>query len=356
MAKIFSKSTFKLGFVEWFGAGLAAAALSFLSVLLSRPRDDLRGKTVLITGGSRGLGLALARRCARAGARVSICARDERELNLAASELARTGASIHIWLCDVGDEGALARWIHAVREKWGAIDVLINNAGVIQVGPMNSMDQGDFETAMDVNFWGMVNSTRQVLPSMLEQGMGQLINITSIGGVVPVPHLVPYTCSKFAAVGFSAGASVELAGTGVQVMTVIPGLMRTGSFLHALFKGRRQSELTWFSLSSSAPLISMSVERAARRIIEAYEARESWVVLGVQAKISRFLFALFPSWFMSALAGVNQRVLPASPEHGSLEERLPAKPGLLYRSRFSSPPYTVLGDRAARRYGEASGL
>lgn len=311
---------------------------------------------MLITGGSRGLGLALARRFARDGAHVSIGARDERELDQVASELARSGSRVLTRVCDVADLASVEAWFSDVIALWGRIDVLVNNAGIIQVGPMETMQREDYETALAINFWGMVETTRFALPSMLGNRSGRIINVTSIGGVFPAPHLLPYSCSKFAAVGFSTGASVELAGSGVLVTTVVPGLMRTGSFLHALFKGRRKDEVTWFSLSSSTPFLSISAEKAARRIVEACVGGERWVVLGAQARVARLLFALFPSWTMGVLGTVNRGLLPNAPLKGSLDDRLPAKPGLLYRSRFSSPPFTWLGDRAARKYGEASGL
>src|SRR5213078_5332449 len=122
---------------------------------------------------------------------------------------------------------------------------------------------------MAVIFWGTLYPTLAVLPQMLERRSGRIVNITSIGGKVSVPHLLPYNCAKFAALGFSEGLRAELAKDGVSVATVIPGLMRTGSVVSAEFKGRTEAEFTWFSALARSPLTSMDVRRAARRILAA---------------------------------------------------------------------------------------
>lgn len=94
---------------------------------------------------------------------------------------------------------------------------------------------------------------------------GRIVNITSIGGKVGMPHLLPYTCAKFATVGLSEGLRAELGREGIRVTTIVPGLMRTGSHLKAMFRGQHEQEFTWFSLGASLPLVSMGAERAARQ-------------------------------------------------------------------------------------------
>src|SRR5205807_4694011 len=142
-------------------------------------------------------------------------------------------------------------------------------AGTISVGPIQTMTVEDFRDAMDVMFWGMVYTTLEALPHFQRNQHGRIVNITSIGGKISVPHLLPYSCAKFAAVAFSEGLRAELHGTGVQAITIAPGLMRTGSFLNAEFKGDDEREAAWFSLSASLPGPSMSATRAARQIISA---------------------------------------------------------------------------------------
>ena len=122
---------------------------------------------------------------------------------------------------------------------------------------------------MQVMFWGTVYPTLALLPQFTARKSGRVVNITSIGGKVAVPHLLPYTCAKFAAVGFSEGLHAELRDSGVKVVTIAPGLMRTGSYLNADFKGDAEKESAWFGLSSSMPGLTISGERAARQIADA---------------------------------------------------------------------------------------
>src|SRR5207253_5505608 len=143
--------------------------------------------------------------------------------------------------------------------RFGQIDVLINNAGIIAVGAVPSQTLVDYQEAMDVMFWGVVYPTLAVLPQMMRRGSGHIGNITSIGGKISVPHLVPYGCAKFAAVGFSEGLHAEVKRFGVNVTTVVPGLMRTGSHLDAFFKGKQEYEYGWFALSGTNPLFSIAV-------------------------------------------------------------------------------------------------
>lgn len=200
------------------GVGAAVAA----SALLRRSPDDLEGHVVLITGGSRGLGLSLAREFASRGCRIAICARDRGELANAADDLRARGAEVLTIESDVADQAAVDRMIDRALSHYGRIDILVNNAGEIQVGPVDSMTIADFERSMNIMFWGTVYPTMALLPHMKQRGSGRIVNITSIGGKVAVPHLLPYTCAKFAAVGFSEGLHAELAKSGVKVVTIAP--------------------------------------------------------------------------------------------------------------------------------------
>ncbi|HEX2250393.1 MAG TPA: SDR family oxidoreductase, partial [Gemmatimonadales bacterium] len=216
----------------------AAGALWIARQLRGDGDYTIQGKTVLITGGSRGLGLALAREFARWGARLAICGRDPEALERARASLARAGGEVIAVPCDVTDQRSVESLVEEVRRRLGPVDILINNAGVIEVGPAETMSVVDFEEAMGTNFWGMVYPTLAVLPEMRERKTGRIVNITSIGGKLGIPHLLPYSASKFAAVGFSQGLRAEIAGEGVKVVTVVPGLMRTGSPRNAIFRGQ----------------------------------------------------------------------------------------------------------------------
>src|SRR5204863_2590958 len=128
-----------------------------------------------------------------------------------------------------------------------------------------------------------VHTTLDVMPDMRARREGRIVNISSIGGKVSVPHLLPYSASKFALVGLSEGLRAELAKDGIVVTTVCPGLMRTGSPRNAQFKGQHRAEYAWFTLSDSMPFFSQSAERAARQILSACRHGEAEVVLSLPA-------------------------------------------------------------------------
>jgi NAD(P)-dependent dehydrogenase (short-subunit alcohol dehydrogenase family) len=323
------------------GVGVSLAG----SLIFRNKKADLRGRVVLITGGSRGLGLALAREFAAEGARIAICARDDRELERARQDLESRGAEVMALRCDVASKTSVDEMIREASERFGRIDVLVNNAGVIQVGPVESMTLEDFEEAMNVMFWGVVYPTLAVLENMVGRRSGRIVNITSIAGKVSVPHMMPYNCAKFAAVGFSEGLRAELSGKGVSVTTIAPGLMRTGSYLNALFKGQEEDEAAWFSLGASMPLVSMSAERAAKQIVEATRTGQSERILTAPAKVLARAHGVAPGVTADILGMVARVLLPEAIKatRRSRGRRLP---------RLQLPWMRIalfLGRRAARR-------
>jgi short-subunit dehydrogenase len=327
-------------------AGAAGLGLLLIARAAARRREyDLRGKTVLVTGGSRGLGLVMARELESQGARVAICARDPADLDRARDYLVVRGGQVFAVSCDLSDRGQAEALVRRVDGEFGPIDVLINNAGVIEVGPVETMNLADFEEAMRVNFWAALYTTLAALPT-LRRRRGRIVNICSIGGKVSVPHLLPYCASKFALTGFSEGLHAELAKDGVVVTTVCPHLMRTGSPPNAYFKGHHWAEYTWFSLGDSLPLFSMSAESAARRIITALRRGEAEVILTLQANVAARLNALFPS-LASDLMGLVNRLLPGP---GGIGTRRAL--GGASTSALSPSLLTALGDRASVRNNE----
>ena len=326
---------------------LRALALVTASRLRRRARSmSFRGATVLITGGSRGLGLLLAREFGAQGARVAMCARDADELERAVADLERRGVTVMPLRADVADADQVDATVREVRERWGDIDVLVNNAGIITVGPVETMTLADYQNAMAVNFWGAVHATLAVLPSMRQRGAGRIVNITSIGGKISVPHLLPYSASKFAFVGLSEGLRAELSRDGILVTTVCPGLMRTGSPRNADFKGQHEAEYAWFSISDALPILSIDAERAARQIVRACARGDAEIILSAPAKIAARVHALAPGLVADVLGVVN-RLLPAPGGIG----RAAAKG---HESESAAAPSwaTRLGDAAAVRHNE----
>lgn len=345
------------GFLRRFYKPVVASALALAGFkLLRRLRwqtVELSGEVVLITGSSRGLGLALAHAFAREGCRIVLCARDAAELEQAQSQLKAQGATVMARTCDVSKEEDVVALVEEIQERFGAVDILVNNAGIIEVGPLNTMTVQEFEEAMNVMFWGMLYPTLAVLPRMRSRQGGRIVNITSIGGKASVPHLLPYSAAKGAAVLFSEGLRAELAGQGITVTTIVPGLMRTGSYLNAIFRGRQGLEYGWFSLASSLPVLTMSAERAAQQIVDATKRGEAVRTLSLPAVILANLHGLWPGAITDVLSLVG-RLLPSAPEDSPREglkgmyvqELLPSPQRWLIRGA------TALGRRAARRLNQ----
>jgi NAD(P)-dependent dehydrogenase (short-subunit alcohol dehydrogenase family) len=303
------------------GGGIAAAAVAY-SAFRRRSEDDISGEVVLITGGSRGLGLQMAREFAAEGCRIVICARDRFELARAQDDLEARGAEVLAVVCDVSDREQVSSLFQAAFSRFGRVDILVNNAGVIQVGPIQHMRVEDFERAMGVIFWGTVYPTLEVMPQMLERGRGRIVNITSIGGKVSVPHLIPYNCAKFATVALSEGLRAELSPAGIKVITIVPGLMRTGSYQQASFKGQAENELTWFGLGASLPGVSINAGRAARQIVSATKRGDAEKVLSTAATVLAQFHGMFPGLTANLMSFAQRAILPEpSPRAGNEEHQ-----------------------------------
>lgn len=304
-------------------AGVVAAAVATGLVLTSRTgsRRLRSGQTALITGGSSGLGLALAHRFAAAGLKLALAARDRDKLQSAREEiLSRNPAmqedDILLIVCDVSDKEQASGLVRSTLNAFGSLDVLVNNAGIIEVGPALDQPLETYERAMAVDFFGALYTTYAALPSMLERGAGSIVNISSIGGKVAVPHLLPYVAAKFALTGFSEGLHAELRHKGIRVTTVCPGLMRTGGEAHAHFVGQVEKEKAWFQMSARTPLISADVHRAAEKIFDAVDVGRAEITITPQAWLAARVVGLAPETSMMAAALVNEYLLPDATDVG----------------------------------------
>ncbi len=334
--------------------GTAVAAGTAVASRRRRSRSKDAGerfddKVVVITGASRGLGLALAEAFGRAGARLVLGARDPYELERARALLLQRGAvdradRVLIIPFDLREEAQAREMIERATQHFGRVDVLVNNAGIITVGPVEQQSLETFHDAMNTNFFGTLHCTQAVLPQMLARHAGSIVNITSIGGKISVPHLLPYSASKFAAVGLSEGLHVELRAKGIKVTTVCPGLMRTGSHIRALFAGDREKEYRWFSLGAGLPLVSASAASAARKIVAATARGAAEITITPQAYLGARLVGLAPS-FTQVLLHLSTFALPASKGQARLVE------GRQVRGAELSP-LVALGNDASTRYNE----
>lgn len=291
-----------------FGLGLGMTALAVSSI---RKPYSFRDKTVLITGGSRGLGLALAKRFLREGARVSILARDKKELERAKAILFTYSSEEAILTCecDITSSDQLVTAFEKTLQTFGDIDVLVNNAGAILVGPFDSMTMEDFKVQMNLHLYANIQATKQVLPVFRKKKEGRIVNICSMGGKIAVPHMLPYDTSKFALAGFSQGITAELSKENISVTTVYPAVMRTGSPIQAVFKGDAQKEFSWFANADVFPGFSIAADVAAEKIVEACRERRAELIPSIPGRMRVFMGTLFPDLMLAAM-GLMNRLMP----------------------------------------------
>lgn len=307
---------------------LAAAALAGLAYALTPSTRRLQpGDVVIITGGSRGLGLALAHRFGRAGLRLVLAARKEDELEQARQELLSSGDvkdedNILLVVCDITEYNQTAGLVDSALRVFGRLDCLINNAGIIEVGPVENQSLDTYQKTMQTNFFGALHTIYAAMPHMLGRRSGTIVNIASIGGKVPVPHMLPYVAAKFALAGFSEGLHAELRHKGIRVTTVCPGLLRSGGENHADFVGNIEEEKKWFDLGAKTPFIAADVHHAADRIYNAAQAGRAEITITPQAWLAARVFGLAPETSLWVASLANKYILPAplsmqaaEPEH-----------------------------------------
>jgi NAD(P)-dependent dehydrogenase (short-subunit alcohol dehydrogenase family) len=328
-------------------AGIAAGGLLMGAALAAEARRarraiELEGMAALVTGGSRGLGLLIARELGRHGAGVVLMARDQAELDRAEKKLRGEGLEVSTFAGDVSRPDDARHAVETVVDRYGAIDVLVNNAGVVTVGPLEHATLADFEEAMAVHFWGPLHTMQAAIPHMRRQGGGRIANISSIGGKLGIPHMAPYCASKFALAGLSSALTPELATDNIVVTTVCPGLMRTGSPFNASFKGQHHAEFAWFAIADSLPLLSTSGRRAAAQIVDALRHGDAELVITWAAKLGAMAAALMPNTVALAVQAVT--LLMPGPVSSAGDER---RSGWQSLSAWAPAPLTRLAVRAA---------
>lgn len=297
-------------------------------------------------GASRGLGFIMANNLAERGHDVAICARNAETLEQAAEDLRVHGGSVLPITCDVTDAEDVEAFVAEVTREFGRIDVAIHVAGVIQVGPLEAATREHFEASINIMLWGPINMALAVLPGMRERRRGRIGVVTSIGGKLSPPRLLPYSTAKFGAVGFTEGLSAELAGTGITATTLVPGLMRTGSHGQAQFFGDAPKQYAWFGPAASLPLLSMDAEKAAAKMVDAVLRGKRVALVSALSHLASRAHGLAPNLTVMLNQGLSL-VLPrgTSSETVSGEE---ARRGL--RADGIVHKLTTLGDRAAARY------
>jgi short-subunit dehydrogenase len=252
----------------------------------------LDGKVVLITGASDGIGAACASEFAAAGAQLSLTARS-------AEGLARAGGpSALVTAGDLTDESVRRQTVDRTLERYGAIDLLINNAGIGLYGPSWSASLGDARHLMELNFFALLGMIQLVVPHMRNRGNGTIVNVSSIGGKIPLPWMTLYSASKYAVTGLTEGLRMELRGSGLKTMLVCPGYVTTGFQNRAgvgrppesVIRARRQA----ITPAQCARAIRRGVERDARTVLA---PKAGWLLVGVAR--------LFPALVEARLAEMN---------------------------------------------------
>lgn len=328
---------------------IIGAFMLFLRLLRGRNAMDFRGRIVVITGGSRGLGLNIARQLADQGAKLALIARDARELERALQELTASGAPVLTVVCDLSSRRDAQEAIEKVANHFGSIDVVINNAGVIEVGPLEHMQAPDFEEAVNLHLWAPLWVSRAAVPHLKRSGGGRIVNIASFGGLVAVPHMAPYVTSKFALVGLSAALRNELAKDGILVTTVCPGIIRTGSHVMAKFKGDQRAEYRIFKLM--AALGGVEAPKAASLILDAAKHGDPQLVFPIPVLWVARATQLFPN--LSALVfEIATRFMPGPTDEpdGDVQVR-----GHELEDALPPSVLTKLADRAVSAHNEMNG-
>jgi len=188
----------------------------------------LEGKVTLITGGGRGIGKAVAIAYARAGAKLALCARTATELEQSVSELRVLKTEAEGWICDVSLEEPVKQFVSGAHEKFGRIDVLVNNAGVMtRPVPMTELDVRKWDYTMAVNLRGPFLVTQAVLPVMIKQKSGSIINVSSMIGRGAYANFIAYATSKWGLEGFTQTLAVEARSSNIRVNSVEPGYVAT---------------------------------------------------------------------------------------------------------------------------------
>ncbi|MFP4096054.1 MAG: SDR family NAD(P)-dependent oxidoreductase [Cyclobacteriaceae bacterium] len=297
----------------WTIAGILGIALA-RTLNHQQRKIDLKNKVALVTGGSRGLGLEIARQLVKEGARVAICARDKQELKRAQQDLNeiaanRGGEGVLPIVCDVTDPEQVRSMLGRIKKRWGAVEVLINNAGIIQVAPAEEMERKEYEEAMNIHFWAPLTLMEEVLPEMRKKQEGRIVNISSLAGKVSVPHMAPYTASKHALVGLSESLHAEMQRYNIYITTVCPGLMRTGSVPQMIHKGQHRKEHDFVSLGAAQSLTSMDAHAAAKSIVSACKHGQTSLIMPLQSHVFAAANGLFPG-LLADVMGLVTRFLP----------------------------------------------
>lgn len=271
----------------------------------------LDGKVVVITGAGSGIGRELARRAAALGAELALTDWDEVGLmETAALVEPRVGREVRTDKLDVRDRDAMASYAASVREEFGRVNVVINNAGVALHGDFEEVTYSDFEWIMDVDFWGVVQGTKEFLPHLIASGDGHVVNISSLFGLLSTPGQTAYNSAKFAVRGFTEALRQEMliAGHPVQVTCVHPGGIKTAIARNA--RTTASHDQTQIARHFDRKLARTTPAKAAEVILDGVLADRPRVVVGADAKVLDLLVRVIGPRYQDLFARLAPRLLP----------------------------------------------
>ena len=261
---------------------------------------DYRDTVGIVTGASSGIGAQLARDLAARGMRVGLLARRAERLAALADEIGRAGGQALAAPCDVGEQPSVEAAVRAVVERFGRLDLLVNDAGYGRHVLFKDHDVADIERMMRTNYLGTVYATKAALPALRARGRGWIVNVSSVAGKLGQPDEAAYSATKFAVAGLSEGLAYELAPLGIHVMTVYPALVRTEMFTPDVLARMPPSALRSFV---EPPAFSAAVLRALGR------GRHEVTVPGYVG-IAYVVRALLPGFHRWMTARIRLPVLP----------------------------------------------
>jgi NADP-dependent 3-hydroxy acid dehydrogenase YdfG len=271
---------------------------------------SLDGKVVVITGAGSGIGRALAVNAADKGALLAVSDWDETGLDETVALLKDAGArEIRADRLDVSDRAAFAAYAATVREHFGRVNVVVNNAGVSHSGPVTEMDYADFDWIVGINFWGVVHGTREFLPHLIDSGDGHVVNISSLFGLVSMPGQSTYNATKYAVRGFTEAVREDMivAGHPVQVTCVHPGGIKTGIARNGRTTAGEDHEK--LARTFDTRLARMTPERAAEIIVAAVLSNKPRVLVGADAHAIHWIGKLLGARYQDVFARASKLVL-----------------------------------------------
>lgn len=266
----------------------------FKREVVSRKMTQFSGKVVVITGAASGIGRALSVALTKRGARVAMVDLDRQGLAETARRVDEAGGTPCTYLVDVADRNAVHALAQEIESSFGGADIVINNAGVAQIARVEDLSYEDLEWVMNINFWGMVYGTKAFLPQLRAKGAGHIVNVSSIFGLIAVPHQAAYNAAKFAIRGFTEALRHELHGSSIHVSCVHPGGIKTNIVRNARFLQSAQATVREDAVSGFDLIAFSTPEKAAQIIIKGIERNKGRILVGPDARIIDWLQRLMP--------------------------------------------------------------